>query len=70
MQPNKPEPKSRLDQEHGGKMVEAVKPEDLVSFNDADCKHENKIPDPSETEFDAYLCANTKCNEVFIYAKS
>lgn len=59
----------RMDKVHGGQVVEAIAPEDLESFNDADCKHENFTRDPDETEYNAFICDNPKCNEVLIYAK-
>lgn len=63
-----PEP-SRVDSAHGGQIVEAVAPEDLESFNDAECKHKNVVRDPSETEFEAFMCANPACNVVVLYQK-
>lgn len=60
---------SRVTKTHGGELVEAIAPEDLESFNDADCKHEKLIRDPSETDFNAFACANPKCNEVVLYNK-
>lgn len=61
--------RGRVDTSHGGEIVEAVSPEELHSFNDADCKHEKVIPDPTEVDFDAYLCANEKCSVVLLYDK-
>lgn len=63
------EPESRVNKVHGGKLVEAVAPEDLESMNDADCKHEKLIRDASETDFNAFMCANPNCNEVMLYDK-
>ena len=60
---------TRMQKTHGGELVEAVAQEELESFNDADCKHENLIRDPSETEFNAFICANNKCNEVVLFDK-
>lgn len=60
---------SRLTKSHGGQLVEAVAPEELESMNDADCKHEKIVRDESETEFMAFICANPKCNEVFMYGE-
>lgn len=60
----------RVSKEHGGTLVEAVAPEELESFNDADCKHENLIRDESETQWNAFICANTKCNEVVLFDKT
>lgn len=60
----------RVSKEHGGVLVEAVAPEDLESFNDANCKHENLVRDPTETEWNAFTCANEKCNEVVLFDKT
>lgn len=59
----------RVTKTHGGRLVEAVAPEDLESFNDATCKHEKLVRDESETDFNAFLCANPQCSEVFLYDK-
>ena len=59
----------RVTKVHGGQVVESVAPEELESFNDADCKHEKLIRDESETEFIAFTCANERCNEVVLYSK-
>lgn len=67
--PAEPKPQSRVDKAHGGDMVEAIATEDLESFNDSDCKHAKTVPDPSETEFKAYMCANPACNVVVLYKK-
>lgn len=73
MQPKQPSPKdeptSRIDTEHGGNLVEAVAKEQLTSFNDADCKHVKLIRDETETDFNAFACANPKCNEVVLFSK-
>lgn len=61
---------SRVDKVHGGEIVEAIAPGDLQSFNDADCKHKKLVKDDSETDFNAFLCANPLCSEVFLYDKS
>ena len=60
---------SRVDKTHGGELVEAIAPGDLTSFNDADCKHEKLVIDPTETDFKAFMCANPNCNEVMLYDK-
>jgi len=60
---------SRVTKIHGGKTVESVSPEDLESFNDANCKHKLLVRDASETEFNAFVCANPDCNEVVVYDK-
>lgn len=65
--------KSRLDKVHGGEVVESIAPEDLVSFNDADCKHKNLIREDSDGGFDesmnTFICSNPNCNEVFVLPK-
>lgn len=60
---------TRMQKTHGGELVEAVSQEELESFNDADCKHENFTRDESETDFNAFTCANNKCNVVVIFNK-
>lgn len=60
---------SRVTKAHGGEIVEAIAPEDLESFNDAECRHERLIRDESETEWNAFMCANSKCNEVVLFSK-
>lgn len=60
---------TRMGKTHGGELVEAVSREELESFNDADCKHERLVRDPSETEFNAFVCTNPKCNEVVLFGK-
>lgn len=58
---------SRVNKTHGGELVEAIAPEDLESFNDASCKHEKMVRDPSEKDFIAFMCANPDCNVVVLY---
>ena len=60
---------SRMAKTHGGTVVESIAAEDLESMNDADCKHEKLVRDPSETEFNAFVCANEKCSEVVLFSK-
>lgn len=60
---------SRMSKAHGGVAVESVAPEDLESMNDAECKHERLLRDETETEFNAFVCANEKCNEVVLFKK-
>lgn len=60
---------TRMSKVHGGQTVESIAPEDLESFNDADCKHENLTRDPTETEYNAFTCDNKNCNEVVIFDK-
>lgn len=62
--------KGRVETAHGGELVEAIAPEDLVSVHDSSCKHEKLVHDPSETEFNAFICANPDCGEVMLYDKS
>ena len=54
---------------HGGELVEAVAPEELVSVHDSSCKNEKLIRDESETDFNAFMCANDACGEVMLYDK-
>lgn len=54
---------------HGGELVEAVAQEELTLMNDVDCKHDRLIRDETETEFNAFICANNKCNEVVLFDK-
>lgn len=65
--------KSRVDKVHGGEVVESIAQEDLVSFNDADCKHENLVREEGDGGFDVdmnvFVCSNPKCNEVFVLPK-
>lgn len=58
---------SRMAKTHGGKVVEAISLEDLESFNDDTCKHEKLIRDPSETEYNAFICSNDDCHEIVIF---
>lgn len=60
---------TRMGKTHGGELVEAIAPSELESFNDPNCKHERLVRDPSETEFNAFVCANPDCNEVVVYNK-
>lgn len=60
---------TRMGKTHGGETVHSVAPEDLESFNDANCKHPNLVRDPTETEFNAFVCDNPDCNEVVVYNK-
>ena len=61
---------TRMSTTHGGELVEAVSPEELESFNDANCKHPKLVRDETETDFNAFTCANPSCNEVFMYDKN
>lgn len=60
---------SAIKKKHGGETVESIAPEDLESFNDAECKHERLVRDETETEFIAFMCANEKCHEVVLFDK-
>lgn len=60
----------RVEKVHGGTVVEAIAPEELESFNDADCKHESLTRDPTETEFNAFICDNKNCHEVILFSKT
>jgi hypothetical protein len=62
--------KGRVDLTHGGELVEAISPDDLISVHDSSCKHKTLVRDPSETEFNAFICANPDCGEVMLYDKS
>lgn len=60
----------RVSKEHGGELVEAISPEELTLMNDTECKHDKLIRDPSETEFNAFICANDKCGRVVLFNKT
>lgn len=61
---------SAVTKKHGGVVVESIAPEDLESFNDAECKHEKKVQaDDDDSGFITYECANPDCNEIFLYDK-
>lgn len=55
---------------HGGKVVETIAPEDILPVHDSECKHENLVRDPSETEFNAFMCANPDCAVVVLFDKT
>lgn len=59
----------RVTERHGGKVVESVSLDELVSVNDADCQHLRLVRDASETEFNAFMCANPNCAIVMLYDK-
>lgn len=59
----------RVTKTHGGELVEAIAPEELVSVHDSNCKHEKLIRDETETDFNAFMCANDACGEVMLYDK-
>jgi hypothetical protein len=60
---------SRVTKTHGGQTVESIAPEDLESLNDAECKHEKLVRDETETDYNAFVCANPKCSEVVLFSK-
>lgn len=60
---------SRMSKAHGGEVVESIAPEELESFNDDECKHERLVRDETETEWNAFVCTNPKCNEVVLFDK-
>jgi hypothetical protein len=55
---------------HGGKVVEAISEDELISVHDSECKHKNLVRDPSETEFNAFMCANPNCAVVVLFDKT
>jgi hypothetical protein len=61
---------SAVTKKHGGVIVESIAPEDLESFNDADCKHEKirQVANP-DGDYLTYECVNPRCNEIFLYDK-
>lgn len=64
------EPESVVAKKHGGVVVESIAPEDLESFNDADCKHKKTVlVENPDDDFITYECANPRCNEIFLYDK-
>ena len=64
------EKKSRVDSVHGGTLVQAISKEDLVSVNDADCKHNFSIRLDDDGDFTTMGCTNPNCSEVVLYNKS
>lgn len=65
-QENSPPRKLRVERKHGGENVEEILEEDIISVNDADCKHESMSRDMTETDFVAYQCDNYDCGMVYI----
>lgn len=57
----------RVTRTHGGELVEAIAPEEVEPMNDPDCKHKTLVRDPSETEFNAFICSNPKCARIVLY---
>lgn len=62
--------KGRVEGTHGGEIVEAIAPEELELMNEPECKHEQLIRDETETEFNAFVCANDKCGVVVLFDKN
>jgi len=60
---------SRVSQEHGGDLVEAISPEQITQVNDPNCKHERAVRDFTEKDFIAFQCANPKCGLVVLFNK-
>ena len=55
---------------HGGKVVETISEDELISVQDSNCKHEKLVRDPSEDEFNAFMCANPNCGVVVLFDKN
>lgn len=62
--------KGRVETTHGGDVVEAIAPEDVELMNDPECQHVTLVRDPTETEFNAFICANPKCGIVAVFDKN
>lgn len=62
--------KGRVDTTHGGELVEAIAPEEVELMNDPECKHEQLVRDETETDFNAFVCANPKCGIVAVFDKN
>lgn len=60
---------SRVNRVHGGQVVESIAPEEIELMNEPDCKHPNMVRDPTETDFNAFMCDNPKCGVVAIVEK-
>lgn len=61
--------KSRVDDQHGGELVEEIRSENIVLMNDPNCTHERMLRDETETDFLAFQCANPKCGIVKLIDK-
>lgn len=61
---------NRVTKVHGGELVEAIAPEELVLVNEPECKHEQLVRDPTETDFNGFVCANPKCGVVVLFDKN
>lgn len=59
----------RMKKTHGGEVVESIAPEEVELINDPECKHEQLVRDESETDFNAFVCANPKCGIVLLFDK-
>ena len=68
-QREKTEP-TRMGKIHGGKVVEAISPDDIVSVNDDIFNHELFVRDETEKDFNAFVCSNPACGEVIVYNKN
>lgn len=60
----------KVTRSHGGEVVEAIAPEEVELMNEPDCKHKTLVRDPSETEFNAFICTNPKCGVVVLFDKA
>lgn len=58
-----------LDTRQGGKTVEFISREDMQTTNDPNACSHTFVPDPSETEFDAYTCVKPHCGLVILRKK-
>lgn len=59
----------RVTKEHGGELVEAISEEELSLVNDPKCKHVKLVRDPSEKDFNAFICSNADCGVVVLFDK-
>lgn len=55
---------------HGGKVVESISEDELISVNDSECKHKSLTRDPTEKQWNAFICDNPNCAVVVIYDKT
>lgn len=60
----------KVTRDHGGELVEAIAPEELELMNQPECKHTTLVRDASETEFNAFICANPNCGVVVLFDKT
>lgn len=66
---SKESPKSRVDEVHGGEVVETIDPKHFVSVHDSGCKHDSIHRDYSEKDFIAFVCDNPNCAIVKLFDK-